>query len=190
MRPSGGSTSSPPPGSSPPSSLPLLVYRRRWLAPAPLGWPLPAQRPPDDGRLLLLAEVALDQPSPRHHRQHARSGGPPGGSDGRPMVTPVRDQRGPDWAPGQRAGRAAPPGRPSGSGWCGPGRRPGPPRLGDGPAPTPRRARVHEPGHHQAGQPFGHWRARASVAGRGGGPGLAAGRRRAGLWVGMRQSPR
>jgi hypothetical protein len=45
--------------------------RCAWLGPAPLWRPLPAQRPPDDRRLLLLAEFALGQPSARHHRQHA-----------------------------------------------------------------------------------------------------------------------
>ena len=59
-------------------SLQLLVYRRRWLEPAPLWWPLPAQRPPDDRRLLLLAEFALGRPAPRQHWQHAWLGGWPG----------------------------------------------------------------------------------------------------------------
>ena len=48
---------------------------RRWLEPAPLWWPLPAQRPPDDRRLLLLAEFALGRPAPRQHWQHAWLGG-------------------------------------------------------------------------------------------------------------------
>ena len=59
-------------------------WRRRcaWLEPAPLWWLLPAQRPADNRRLLLLAEFTLGRPSPRHHRQHAWLGGWPGGVSG------------------------------------------------------------------------------------------------------------
>ena len=96
------------------------------------------------------------------------------------MVALGRERRGRGWAPGQRNAPAAPPGRSSGSGSCGPARRPGARRLGGGCAQAPSRARVLEPGHHQAGQPLGDSRARASLPGRVGGPGLAAARPQSG----------
>jgi hypothetical protein len=100
------------------------------------------------------------------------------------MVALGRERRGRGWAPGQRDARAAPSGHAPGSGSCGPARRPGPRRLGDGSARAPRHARVLEPGQHQAGWPFGHSRARSCVPGRAGGPGLAVARLRAGPGLG------
>jgi hypothetical protein len=96
------------------------------------------------------------------------------------MVALVRERRGRGWAPGQRDALAASEGRSPGSGSCGPARRPGPRRLGGGSAPVPRRARVLEPGQHQAGRPFGDSRARSPLLGWVCGPGVVAGRRRAG----------
>jgi hypothetical protein len=43
---------------------------------------LPAQHPPDDGRLLLLAEFTLGQPALGHHWQHAWPAGRPGRGPG------------------------------------------------------------------------------------------------------------
>jgi hypothetical protein len=123
------------------------------VGPAPLWWPLPAEGLSDDRRLLLLAELALGRPSLGHHRQHTWLESWPGWGMRRRTVTPVREQRGPDWALRGRDALAAPPERLPGSGSCGPARRPGPRRLGDGSAPAPRRAGVLELGHHYAGRP-------------------------------------
>jgi len=92
------------------------------------------------------------------------------------MVALVGERPGRGWRPGRRDELAAPEGRSPASGSCGPARRPGPRRLGDGSAPAPRRARVLEPGQHQAGRRLGDSKARPSVLGRVGGPGVVAGR--------------
>jgi hypothetical protein len=94
----------------------------------------------------------------------------------RRMVALVGERPGRGWRPGRRDELAAPEGRSPASGSCGPARRPGPRRLGDGSAPAPRRARVLEPGQHQAGRRLGDSKARPSVLGRVGGPGVVAGR--------------
>jgi hypothetical protein len=96
------------------------------------------------------------------------------------MVALVRKRRGRGWGLGRRAVLTAPPGRLSGSGSCGPARRPGPRRLGGGSAQAPGHARVLEPGQQQAGRSLGAWRAGAAVVGRVCGSGVTAGRRRAG----------
>jgi hypothetical protein len=98
----------------------------------------------------------------------------------RQMVALVRERRGWGWAPGQQDELAAPAGRLSGSGSCGPARRPGPRRLVDGYAQAPRRARVLEPAQQQAGRPFGDSKARHCDHGRVFDPGVVAGRLRAG----------
>jgi hypothetical protein len=105
------------------------------------------------------------------------------------MVALGRERRGWGWAPGLRAARAVPPGRAPGSGSCGPARRPGPRRLGDGSAQAPRRAPVLEPGHHQVGRPFGDSGGRPPVLDQVFGPVVAAARLRAGPGSGCATAP-
>ena len=135
-----------------------------------------AERASDDGRLLLLAEVTLGGPPPRHHRQQARPEDWPGGVGGA------------GWWHWWGSGPVGVGGRGGGMSLQRPKGalqrldRVGP--LGgqvlDGSATGPLQLQgvleFSNPGQHQAGRRLGDSKARPSVLGRVGGPGVVAGR--------------